>query len=312
MGQIESKPISRSQGSEEATAASAQVTREPVASRHESGVFASLKVPTEALGNIFLGEKIAPGVYATFGTGTGQIHVLRTEAPPTIQSLRGSVTKIPEFVERYQALQGFTPSFDAFRLCMLILRLQMGADREGVRKLQKISDEAKAVDLTRPADPKWQREMVCQIGGVPTRLTVSLSRVSRFAQVVTHLVPTDLSHQDRTNRYGIRVSLEKDTERSMFSLAPVRRLIRQVAEVSAMITPMAATFFVAKDSVLADIAAKLSENQFVQGDLIDGMRLGGLAIAGALTFVIRERLQRARLDRSKKGEVTELGRCADK
>jgi len=195
---------------------------------------------------------------------------------------------------------------------MLILRLQMGADRAGVRELQKISDEARAVDLTRPADPKWQREIVCQIGGVPTRLTVSLSRVSTFAKVVTQLVRTDLSHQDRANRYGIRVSLQKDTEGSMFSLASVRRLMRQVAEVSAMIAPMAATFIVAKDAVLADIATKLSESQSVQGALIHGMRLGGLAIAGALTFLVKEKLQRARLNQPKKGEATESGRSGER
>jgi len=72
-------------------------------------------------------------------------------------------------------------------------------------------------------------------------------------------------------------------------------MVRQAAEVSALITPVAATLLVAKPSVLAGIASKLSENPLVRGALIDGMGLGALAIAGTLTYLVKSRLQRAQL-----------------
>lgn len=287
MGQIESKAI--------ASPDRRQTTCEVVGPSHGDSVFASLRVPAGALANIVLGERIAPGVCVTFATGRASMHVTRTNAPHTIESLRESITKIPAFIERYRSLQGFTPSFGAFKLCTLMLRLQMGTDREGIRNLQNICAEAKALDLKRPLDRKWKREMKCEIGGVPTRLTVSLSRVPMFTRVVSRLMRTDLSVEDRANRYGFRVSLKNDTSRSFFSLAPVRKMVRQAAEVSTLMAPVAATLLVAKPSVLAGIANKLSENPLVRGALIDGMGLGALAIAGTLTYIVKSRLQRAQL-----------------
>lgn len=287
MGQMESKAI--------ASPDRRQTTCEVVGPSHGDSVLASLKAPAGALANIVLGERIAPGVCVTFATGRASMHVTRTNAPHTIESLRESITKIPAFIERYRSLQGFTPSFGAFKLCTLMLRLQMGTDREGIRNLQNICAEAKALDLKRPLDRKWKREMKCEIGGVPTRLTVSLSRVPMFTRVVSRLMRTDLSVEDRANRYGFRVSLKNDTSGSFFSLAPVRKMVRQAAEVSTLMAPVAATLLVAKPSVLAGIANKLSENPLVRGALIDGMGLGALAIAGTLTYIVKSRLQRAQL-----------------
>jgi len=301
MLQRQSKAIaSPDRGSE----ANRQKTHEVVGPSQGDSVFASLKAPAGALANIVLGERIAPGVYVTFTTGSARIHVARTDVPHTVESLRESITKIPAFVDRYRSLQGFTPSFGAFKLCTLMLRIQMGTDRARIRDLQNICAEAKAVDLKHPVDRTWKREMKCEIGGVPTRLTVSLSRVPMFTRVVCRLMRTDLSREDRANRYGFRVSLRNDTRESFFSLAPARKLFRQAAEVSAGMIPMAATLLVAKPSVLAGIASKLSENPLVRGALIDGMGLGALAIAGTLTYLLKSRAQRAHLAPSPKAAAT--------
>jgi hypothetical protein len=229
---------------------------------------------------------------------------MRTNSPHTIESLRESVTKVPSFIERYRSLYGFTPSFGAFKLCTLILRMQMGADRASIRELQNICAEAKAVDLKRPADRAWKREIRCEIGGIPTRLTVSLGRVPIFTRVCSRVIQTDLSREDQANRYGFRVSLRNDTKSSFFSLAPARKMFRQAAEVSALITPMAVTLLVARPSVLAGMAHKVSDNPLVWGALIDGMTLGSLAIAGTLACLVKTRAQRAHLAPSTKAAAT--------
>jgi hypothetical protein len=304
MGEIESKPTLGPEGPSKASTVSARVAHESVAPSQVDSVFASLKAPVGVLANIVLGERIAPGVYVTFSTGRARMHVARTDAPHTIESLRESVTKIPAFVERYRSLQGFTPSFSAFKLCALMMRMQMGTDRAGIRRIQDLCAEAKAVDLKRPVDRKWKREMKCEIGGVPTKLTVSLSRVPMFTRVVSRLMRTDLSREDRANRYGFKVSLKNDTKESFFSLTPARKLFRQAAEMSALMTPIAATLLVARPSVLAGLAANLSESPVIRGALVDGMGMGAVAIAGTLTYLVKTRALRALLAPSPKAAAT--------
>ncbi|MEY4700725.1 MAG: hypothetical protein RL326_912 [Pseudomonadota bacterium] len=266
------------------------------------GVLAALKAPSSTLGNIFLGEKLADGIVARFSVGGPNIHVLNTDVRATLQSLKDHASKLPTCIEKYRILQGFTPSKEAFKVCELILRRQMGGDRGAIAELKRISDEATQIDLKRPQGAAWKREMSCSLGGVATRLTISLSPVSVFDRVVSKLVSTDLSKESVGNRYGYQVTLRPEAEARRVSLAPVRRLFRQVAEVSVMIAPMAVTMSAISQSTLVETASKLTQNSLAQGFLVDVMRLSSYAVIGAITFLVTERLQRARLCRTEKPE----------
>jgi hypothetical protein len=247
------------------------------------------------LGNIFLGEKLADGVVASFGGGTPTIHVLDTDAKATLQSIRNHAAELPNCIERYRILKGFTPSKEAFKLCELILRKHMGGDREAIANLKKIGDEATRIDLKRPMDSSWKREMCCSIGGVATRITISLTPVSLFHRLLTPVVGTDLSLEAQANRYGYQVTLRPEADASKLSLAPIRRLFRQVAEMSLKIAPMIAVGASLNQSTLIDLASKLTQNQLSQGYLADSLRFASSAAVGALTFIATQRMQRARL-----------------
>ncbi len=258
-------------------------------------VFSGLKTPTQILGNIFLGEKLADGVVASFGGGKPTIHVLDTDARATLQSIRNHAAELPNCIERYRVLQGFTPSKEAFKVCELILRKHMGGDREAIATLKKISDEATRIDLRQPADSSWKREMCCSIGGVTTRITISVMPVSLVTRLVTRVLSTDLSPEARANRYGFQVTLRPEAESSKLSLAPMRRLCRQVAEMSLKIAPMLAVGASLSDRALVDVASNLTRNQSLQSLLADGLRFASYAAVGAVTFIVTQRMQRARL-----------------
>lgn len=258
-------------------------------------VFSALKSPTITLGNLFFGEQLAYGIVVRFLVGRPNIHVLNMSFLATLQSLKDYSSKLPTCLERYQILEGFTPSKKAFKACALILRKQMDGDRQKIAELKCISDEAEQIDLMHPLSPAWKREMTCSIGGVATRVTISLCPVSRFGRFVTGLISTDLSQESQTNRFGYQVTLQSDAEVSRTSLAPVRRLFRQIAEMSVTVAPMVVTMSAISQSTLAETASKLTQNSLAQGILVDVMRLSSLAITGAITFLVMQRFQRARL-----------------
>lgn len=260
-----------------------------------TGVFSALKTPATFLGNLLLGEKLADGVVVRFWLGRPSIHVLNTDVKSTLQSLRDHARKLPDCIERYNILQGFTPSKQAFKVCELILRKHMGGDREAVADLKRISDEAAGIDLKRPTDAAWKREMRCSIGGVSTRITISLSRVSMFDRLVTRIINTDLSRESLANRYGYQVALRPETAASTLALAPIRRLFRKAAEISVMVAPMAVVGFSVSQGAIAKVASNITQNQLLRGALVDVMQFSSLALAGAITFLVTQRLNRARL-----------------
>ena len=294
MGQIDTRTTGVQPPDAERAAAQSVEPRTTECSS-SGGVFSALKAPSSTLGNIFLGEKLADGIVARFSVGGPNIHVLNTDVRATLQSLKDHASKLPTCIEKYRILEGFTPSKEAFKVCELILRKQMGGDREAIAELKKISDEATQIDLKRPQEASWKREMSCSIGGVATRVTISLSPVSRLDRFVTSLISTDLSKESRTNRFGYQVTLRPDAEVSRLSLAPVRRLFRQVAEMSVMIAPMMVTMSAISQSTLVETASKLTQNAVAQGLLVDVMRLSSYAVTGAITFLVMQRFQRARL-----------------
>jgi len=265
-------------------------------------VFSELQPPASILGKIVLGQKLAHGVVASFAVGTPTIHVLDTDVRATLQSIRNHATELPNCVERYRLLKGFTPSKEAFKVCELILRKHMGGDREAIGALKKISDEATRIDLKHPADSSWKREMCCSIGGVATRITISLMPVSLFDRLVTRMVRTDLSLEAKANRYGYKVALRPEADESKLSLAPIRRLSRQIAEMSVMIAPMMVVGASLSQTALVELASKVTQNQVAQSLLTDGLRLASYAAVGAVTFIVTQRMQRARLCPTEKPE----------
>lgn len=303
MGQIDTRTTGgQAGGAERAPAQSVDPRTPDHATSVSGGVFSALKAPASALGNIFLGEKLADGLVASFSVGGPKIHVLNTDVRATLQSLKDHASKLPTCIEKYQILEGFTPSKEAFKVCELILRKQMGGDREAITELKGISDEATQIDLQRPQDSAWKREMTCSIGGVATRIEISLSRISLFDRFVSNLVSADLSKESLASRYGYQVTLRPQAESSRFSLAPVRRLFRQVAEISVMVAPMMVTMSAVSQSALVEMASKLTQNPLAQGLLVDVMRLSSYAAVGAVTFLVTQRLQRARLCPTEKPE----------
>ncbi len=301
MGQMDARTTGTKPTGVEGAAAPSVAPR-AVEDAATGGVFSTLKAPADVLGNIFLGEKLAHGIVARFSVGGPNIHVMDTDVRAMLQSLRDHASKLPTCIESYKILRGFTPSKEALKVCELIIRKQMGGAREEIAELKRIADEATRIDLKRPHDASWKREMSCAIGGVPTRVTISLSSVSLVDRLITHVVSTDLSKESRANRYGYQITLRPEAEVSKFSLAPARRLFRQVAEISVMMAPMMVTMSALSQSALVGMASKLTQNPLAQGLLVDMMTFSTLAAVGAITFIVSSRLQRARLCPTEKPE----------
>jgi hypothetical protein len=224
-----------------------------------------------AVHDIVVGRKIAHGMIVRFGSGTASLHMRNTEVKRILESVRASGAEIAECIEKYQLVQGISPSRNAFRVMALVLQKLSPRDSDSRRELKALCDEALAIDLSAPQQKGWRREIGLQLSGVDTRLTVSLVPLSSMYRLGARAFAVDLPLEDRSHRFGYRLEMRPQQPSKNTVWSAIGGRVRQAMALAGACAPMAATMVAMTYAPLADVIPRVSANPSVQG------AVGGIA-----------------------------------
>lgn len=189
---------------------------------------------SEKLRNTFLGERLAPGVTVQFIDGPPQMHLLKTEANSTFAHVRSASEGMSKLLREHGQIIAPTPSKDAMR--MLLISLVRLHDGDAAELKQTIS-EIKKLDLNKPSNPDWNKNIALKIAGIDAHLTISIKRKSFN---ISQAVSRNLSAEAKRNKNWFEVSIVRANQDESASVSLLRGAFsRRVAEWSSRSVPAA-------------------------------------------------------------------------
>jgi hypothetical protein len=246
--------------------------------RKPSGVFN----PIRAFHDIVLGKKLAPGIVVTFSSGTASIHILNTTIKETLKEVKSFATAFADSIQRYQLVSGLAPSKRGFEVMALALRKLLPKDGEARRELKQLCSEALAFNLLLSEQPKWQREISISIGGVDTRISVSLVPLSPLRRLGLRLLNTDVPVDERLHRFGYKLEMRPEQSSGNAVLNAIASRIRQAVVVGTLISPMVLTAYAMMTASTEALTPQISANPQVQRLVVGVACFSVLAGMGAI------------------------------
>lgn len=263
-------------------------------------ILSTLTAPLVRARDLIFGEKIAHGMFISFGTGSAQIHIKDTELRPILESIRTYSASITDCIEKYQGLSGVTPSKAGFRVFSLVLRKLMADDPKSSAQLKSVCHEALTIDLAAPADPRWRRDLPVPVSGVPTKISLSITPLSLFARAIVQAIKTDVPTEDQQNRYAYCLTMEPEKFSESTTLRQLKGLCRQAVTIAGLTSPMVlAEYAMSRGALFANIPI-LSSNPLIQRWVLELAHLSALAAVATTSYLAYQAYNSARLLRREK------------
>jgi hypothetical protein len=184
----------------------------------------------------FFREKfgLAPGVTVQFIDGPPQMHLLKTDAQSTFAHVRSASEAMSRLLREHGQIIAPTPSKDAMRMLLLsLVRLHDGESAE----LKRTISEIKRLDLNKPSNPDWNKNIALKIGDLDAHLAISIERKSF---TISRLISKNLSAEAKRNKYGFEVSIVRTESDESASVSLLRSAFsRRVMEWSSRSVPAA-------------------------------------------------------------------------
>ncbi len=189
---------------------------------------------SQNLRNTFLGERLAPGVAVQFIDGPPQMHLLKTDAQSTFAHVRSASDAMSRLLREHGQIIAPTPSKDAMRVLLLsLVRLHDGESEE----LKRTISEIKKLDLNKPSNPDWKKNIALKIGGLDAHLAISIEQKSF---TISRFISRNLSAEAKRNKYGFEVSIVRTDSDESASVSLLRSAFsRRVMEWSSRAVPAA-------------------------------------------------------------------------
>jgi hypothetical protein len=122
------------------------------------------------------------------------MHLLKTEAHSTFEHVRSASEAMSNLLREHGQIIAPTPSKEAMRVLLLsLVRLHDGK----FAKLTKTISEIKKLDLNKPSNPDWNKNIALKISGLDAHLAISLKPKS-FS--ISQAVSNNLSAEAKRNK----------------------------------------------------------------------------------------------------------------
>ena len=195
----------------------------------------------EQIANSTLGNKIAPGLFVSELGKVPRFHLLDTPAKSTLKDFDNTQNALLACITRHQHIEGITPSKNALRVMVLMLRNLPDISFEDSKLLRNICKQAAKIDLHKPENKDWNSEHTIKIKGSSMRVRLSLHKNDPATILITKLLGSDIPMEHRGNKYSYCLDLSKSSPDKTKALQKVEHARRRIYAVGlATVTPMAA------------------------------------------------------------------------
>lgn len=242
-----------------------------------------------------LGEKIAPGLYVSQLGSRAQFHLFKTPAASTFTDSAATQNSLLSALEKYQLVEGITPSKNALRVVTLLLRNLPGVSGEDGKILNSFRKEAAEVDLNKPANPDWKQTFRIQIGETSLDIKASLRKNSMAVRAISRILGSDLPEEARLNRYSYHFEIELSNRTKTEALRKTEYALSRAAAVGLSVLPASLAGGIALSIMPARLLPTFTDNSLLQAAADFSLGTGiTFAACYAAYSLINTRLQRNR------------------
>lgn len=158
------------------------------------------------ISNIFLSdlsESISSGVGVGLtlnkSTSPPSLHMLDLPFYEIVKSIPRIKEDLAEGLKKYEHLCAKTPSIEAFKALLLILK-KVTENKKTKSEISKLLKEVKNLDLVSSKQSDLKKRIDVEYDNLSFTIDISLGKVSTFTKLTSYMVSTDLSRQSKLNK----------------------------------------------------------------------------------------------------------------